>query len=191
MDDSSEWSLWTGTQMERSRREAGLSLAKLADRCRDLGVPIHRIALGKIEAGDRTPTVDEIAVLAIALNTSPVMLLFGPQLAEGPVEVLPGLRTAAMHALRWFSGMEPITEDSAGAYRRSHESLQAVRHLMEARALIPVFTKSLHEAIAQNGSPERIEAAQSHLALRQEMLDDIERDVRDRGLILDDDASDT
>lgn len=191
MGDSSAWTLWTGTAMERARSAADLSLAKLADRCRDLGVPIHRVALGKIEAGERTPTVDEMTVIAVALNTSPAMLLFGAKLVDGSVEVLPGLRTTASHALQWLSGDNPLIPDTATEYRRENTPIYLTRSLEEAQIAMRHYFPLIEEMIAIGGRPQMEQFARDGLLRRQYELDKIRTDIRNYGMNLSDDGDDS
>lgn len=94
-----------------------LTLQELSDRCTELGYPIARSVLSKLEKGHRqTITVDEVQVLAAALHVPPVLLLF-PLARSQAVEVLPGLEVHPWDAIRWYTGelpMRPGAPDYAG-----------------------------------------------------------------------------
>lgn len=93
----------------RGRRKAlNLTAAGLAKRTAELGYPVSRVAIGKIENGHREGKFDlaELVVLAAALGIPPVMLIY-PDLPHGSVEVLPGLERYATDALEWFVGDSP------------------------------------------------------------------------------------
>ena len=92
-----------GHAIQRARKKAGLSAVQLSDRVGELGVPIHRVALGKIETADRDVTLKELIAIATALEVAPMHLLF-PNALE-PVRVLPDVEMDGLGALGWFFGM--------------------------------------------------------------------------------------
>lgn len=77
----------------------------LADRTAELGYPITRAQIANYESGrKKTLDIPELVVLAAALNTSPVVLIYpGPYL--DPVEVVPGRMASEFDAAQWFSGI--------------------------------------------------------------------------------------
>lgn len=110
-EDAKAWQMASaerfGHAVASCRRNLGLTAAQLADRTRALGYPIHRVAIGKLETNARAGKVDlgEILVLAAALETSPVSLVFpGPYNEQ--VETVPGLPTTQLSAAQWFSGLD-------------------------------------------------------------------------------------
>ncbi|UVO14643.1 helix-turn-helix domain-containing protein [Mycobacterium sp. SVM_VP21] len=176
--------------MERARKAVGWSASRLSDRCRELGVPIHRVALGKMETGERTPTVDELTVIAAALNTSPAMLLFGTDLVEGSVALLPSLRTSADHALQWFSGKSSLTPDAQSAYSQANRPISLARDLETARHMLRHSVNDLAAAISRDD--ERVQMFREILRRSQDEVEFIESEIRESGLVLNsDDASDT
>lgn len=82
-----------GATVQRLRTELGLTAVQLSERTRELGYPISRVAITKIEKNSRAGKLDvaEWLVLAYALDVPPGALLY-PDLPDGTVEVLP----------RWF-----------------------------------------------------------------------------------------
>lgn len=108
MDDTaaSDWlasmSKQIGTAIQKARGPAGLSAVKLAGRTADLGYPVHRVAISKIESGERVITVPELVVLAAALGVPPLALAFPDITAD--FEVLPGKPVPGFSALGWFIG---------------------------------------------------------------------------------------
>lgn len=75
---------------------------KLAARTGDLGYPIHRTAIAKIESGERVVTIPELFVLSAALSVPPLALIFPNVLAS--IDVLPGRRMRGLSAMGWFIG---------------------------------------------------------------------------------------
>jgi len=86
----------------RNAREGRMSAQELADETARLGYPISRSQIANYESGrKRRLDVAEITVLAAALNTSPVALLYpGPYDKE--IEVLPGVLTTELKRCNGF-----------------------------------------------------------------------------------------
>lgn len=78
----------------------------LADRTVELGYPITRAQIANYESG-RKKNLDlaELMVLAEALNTAPVALVYPSPLVD-EVEVLPDVECSRYEAAQWFSGLE-------------------------------------------------------------------------------------
>jgi len=100
---------WSGTihqriaeAIRRAREAQKLSAQQLADETQRLGYPITRSQIANYESGrKRRLDVAEITVLAAALNTSPVALLYpGPYDKE--IEVLPGVLTTELKRCNGF-----------------------------------------------------------------------------------------
>ena len=101
---------------ERTTDEHGrkLTAQALADRCAQLGLPLARPTIAKLEKGFReTITVGEVQVLARALGVSPLMLLFPLGQAE-TAEVLPGKNVTPFDAMQWFADEAELTEGPGG-----------------------------------------------------------------------------
>jgi hypothetical protein len=75
----------------------------LAKRMEELGQPIDRSTIGRIENGNRSVTVDELFVLAAALDVAPMQLVV-PLDSEELVAVTPTERWSAGAVRRWFTG---------------------------------------------------------------------------------------
>lgn len=85
-----------------TRTARGMSILRLANRTEELGCPVNRIAITRMESGDRMVTVSELIALAAALGTTPMALLFAN--AEAQVEILPGIDVTGADAAGWFTG---------------------------------------------------------------------------------------
>lgn len=141
MDDSERGSSWggVGDAISAARVKAGLSAVQLSNRTRDLGVPIHRVAISKIESGERDVTVSELVVLSVALDTAPVMLIFpGPYENSQEGRILPDLVMSKFDAAQWFSGELDSPTPVSGAdfyqYRNNLKPLRNARIVHELRA---------------------------------------------------------
>lgn len=93
------------------RKTLSLTALALSERCSELGLPIHRTTITKIEKGRSRFDLGELLVLAHALRTSPAALLFGDQLVDGLVELTPGNSVPAYAAVFWFSGELDYADD--------------------------------------------------------------------------------
>lgn len=78
----------------------------LADRTAELGYPITRAQIANYETGrKKTLDIAELVVIAAALGTSPVALVYpGPY--NEKVEVVPGREAWGFNAVQWFSALE-------------------------------------------------------------------------------------
>ncbi|MGI8867655.1 MAG: helix-turn-helix domain-containing protein [Mycobacteriales bacterium] len=86
------------------RKRRGLDLADVSDRMRQLGRPMAVGALSKLELGQRRVDVDDLAALAIALNTTPNRLLLSEQATDATVGLTPTVTWTGRQAWRWASG---------------------------------------------------------------------------------------
>lgn len=100
-------------QLRAHRAAEGISAQGLAERCAVLGMPsLNRSVLANIENGRRegAVSVDELFVLAVALNMPPLALLL-PLGGDAKVEVAPKLEAHARAVLEWATGQEPLVVD--------------------------------------------------------------------------------
>ncbi|MEV4888980.1 hypothetical protein AB0K48_06295 [Nonomuraea sp. NPDC055795] len=113
MEQDQDWPLRMaadiGKRVEHFRKRAndgkGITVQALADRCRDLHLPLDRSVLAKLEKGLRqSVSVAEVLVLAEALNVAPVCLIFPLERGAEAVEVLPGRHVYPWAAAKWLSG---------------------------------------------------------------------------------------
>lgn len=107
--DAKAWQLdlsgSVGKAVRRRRKVIKLSAQQLAKRTAELGYPVSRVAISKIEANVRGGKLDVAEWLALsqALEIPPALLLF-PDYPEGPVQGLPGREDESVNAVRWISG---------------------------------------------------------------------------------------
>ena len=95
-------------------------------------------SISELENGNRkNVTVAEVVVLAKALDTAPLCLIYpGPY--NDVIEVLPGVEGLELWAAQWFSGLFPALTDSdepeqGDAYRRNTRALADARTIIELR----------------------------------------------------------
>ncbi|WP_419996926.1 helix-turn-helix domain-containing protein [Streptomyces boninensis] len=137
-DDVPEWAdqvmLTLAAEVRRRRKEKRLSAQELADKCEEIGHPIPRNVIANMESGRRAnlPLVD-VMVLAKALNTPPICLIYPVGYVED-VQRLPFEdTTSALNALNWFTGEDDDlgAEDDMLRYYRAHEHAETA--IREAR----------------------------------------------------------
>lgn len=130
-DDVPEWvdqvMATVAAEVRRRRKELGWSAQDLADKCEEIGHPIPRNVIANMESGRRSnlPLVD-VLVLAEALNTPPICLLYPVGYVED-VQRLPLQHpTTSLDALRWFTGEETDlgADDDMLRYFRAHHAAQ-------------------------------------------------------------------
>jgi len=95
-----------GFTVKRRRNALRITASELSRRTAELGYPISRGAIAKIESNSRSGKVDvaELLVLSAALDIPPLLLLYDGFAMDGFTEVLPGVLTPDDEAARWVSG---------------------------------------------------------------------------------------
>lgn len=92
----------------------------VADRTARLGCPVTRTVISDLENGRRRyVTTAELVILAQALNTSPVALMYpGPY--DETIQFLPKAKGRQMLAVQWFSGLMdgPTVESLSADFER-------------------------------------------------------------------------
>ena len=83
----------------------------------------------------RHVTTAELMMLARALNTTPIALLYPDPLRADSIEILPGVKGSRTVGLQWFSGEAdtpwPDLCDDADQYRGNLKPLEDARRISE------------------------------------------------------------
>lgn len=122
MEQKPDWNVRNakqiGRQLENLRKATKgktgrpLTVQALADRCSEIGHPMDRSVIAKLEKGLRqTVTVAELVVLARALRVPPALLLY-PIGESEEVEFLPGQTARPWAAYSWFIGEDRVPIDN-------------------------------------------------------------------------------
>ncbi|EMF52405.1 MULTISPECIES: helix-turn-helix transcriptional regulator [Streptomyces] len=188
-DDVPEWAdrikANVAGEVRRRRKEMGWSAQELADQCERLGHPIPRNVIANMESGRRAnlPLVD-VMVLAAALETYPVCLIFPVGYVEETQELpFQGL-VPTWDALRRFTGEQDVPEYDAGLVPsfELHTSLvgTALAALDEAEqagfAARTATTRAQKEEAERKRTRYGDEAISAKYTLRH-----LRRDMRDEG----------
>ena len=177
----------TGTvvsQIKKLRRRRGLSSAALAGRCAELGAPeITENVVRNIEIGRRTVSVDQLAVLALALDVSPAHLL-APGAADGqvpaPVRITGDVLAPPAAYSQWVRGAAPLPghgERTFWAHVLEHEATPE-----DEAALVRYARHKVTGAGALLARQFAAEAAAERAADQERtrtLLEDLETAVRD------------
>ncbi|WP_187404742.1 helix-turn-helix domain-containing protein [Corynebacterium sp. LK33] len=117
MDWERELTVQIGRAIDERRNALGLSAQALSDKTAELGHKISRSAIADYSNEKRRPRVSvaDLLVLARALETPPVYLLF-PNAPGGRVTYLPGETESAGAAAEMFSGYYTGFGDSDWEY---------------------------------------------------------------------------
>jgi transcriptional regulator with XRE-family HTH domain len=116
--------------------------AWLANRAGELGLKMTRQTIADLENGRRRyVTTAELAVLAVALNTTPVSLAYPePYEDDGEfIEVLRGVPVPKLLAAQWFSGLTSLPQTEVSdreEYERNTRQLRAARRIWEAETAL-------------------------------------------------------
>lgn len=96
---------------EVRRARGGLSAEQLAQRCADLGMPsLNRSVIANLENGRRDfVTVDELLVLALALDVAPLHLVV-PMGAQDPMLIAPDIPHLGGPVRAWVRGERPLDD---------------------------------------------------------------------------------
>ncbi|MHA0285186.1 helix-turn-helix domain-containing protein [Mycobacterium sp. C3-094] len=143
--DAKEWQKElagrVGRAVQQARRAAGYTALELSRRCDDLGYPISRVAISKIESNSRAGKLDlaELIALAAALHTSPVALVFpGPY--DRDVELFPRQNWPQFTAAQWFSALSSEPFEEMTEWRSATWELNTWRRLDELETSRDVLT---------------------------------------------------
>jgi len=172
-------------EVRRRRKEMGWSAQDLADRCEQLGHPIPRNVIANMESGRRAtlPLVDVI-VLAAALETYPVCLIFPVGYVERTQELpFQGL-VPTWDALRRFTGDEDMPLYDAGLVPDFEAHASLVRTALaaleeEERARFAVKTAT-NRAQQEEAERRRTKYADEAVSAKYN-LRYLRRDIRDEG----------
>ena len=100
-----------GEAVQARRKALKRTAVQVAERTKELGYPITRVTITKIENNTRTGKIDvaELLVLAAALELPPAALLFPNALDD--VTILPGKPMRGIEAVGWFTGTGTVVPE--------------------------------------------------------------------------------
>ncbi|MFB7367142.1 transcriptional regulator [Streptomyces hydrogenans] len=121
-------------EVRRRRKEKRWSAQRLAERCEELGHPIPRNVIANLESGRRAnlPLVD-VMVLAAALETYPICLIFPLGYVERTQELPFHSLIPTWDAMRKFTGEERDYETDSGLMSEFNLHASLTRTVIAAR----------------------------------------------------------
>jgi transcriptional regulator with XRE-family HTH domain len=138
------------------RTERRLKLDDLADRLAELGRPILKTGLSKLETGARRVDVDDLLALALVLDVTPNRLLLTADAGDETVELVPDMQVPAASAWAWACGDELIVHGYAGddpkdarwsSIRPRYEEFTRVNRPHDPKDLTPLEDLLPHRAV--------------------------------------------
>ncbi|AZK95593.1 MULTISPECIES: helix-turn-helix domain-containing protein [Streptomyces] len=186
-DDFPEWvdriKATVAGEVRRRRRRRGWSAQDLADRCEGLGHPIPRNVIANMESGRRAtlPLVD-VMILAAALETYPVCLIFPVGYIEETQELPFQELVPTWDALRRFTGEEDVFENDPGMVPEFEHHTLLIRTALaaldeEKQARFDTRTAA-SRAQRENAERQRAEYADRAIAAKSE-LRKLRREIRE------------
>jgi transcriptional regulator with XRE-family HTH domain len=176
VSDNDEWpaafTAQMGAAIKAAREAQSLSAVKLAARTEDLGCPIHRVGITKIEAGERALTVPELMVIAAALGTTPLALIFPSPVIES-IEVLPGKNLSTIEAVGWFTGSSDITPEGVAHDHNSAWRVQKIQRINQIDHLLALQRENLLQADAGPTIFSMPEALRERMAAAADLAKDL------------------
>lgn len=179
-------------QLAVVRRARGLSQQGLARRTEELGRRILASSIAKIETGERRVDVDDLFVLAAALNVTPLRLVLPDDAGtESTFAVTPTTATSGWVAWDWARGNASLSsadeeggsDEAADAYfavlprqlrwADQHPALRAVEQLRGKVSRV-VATVSRPRSKRSEALPTTVAAARRAVGRVEAELDDLE-----------------
>jgi transcriptional regulator with XRE-family HTH domain len=172
-----------GVAVQARRKALKLTAQQLAERTRELGYLVTRVAISKIETNNRAGKFDvaELIVLAVALEIPPMLLLF-PNYPDGVVEALPAREVYARHAADWFGGKAVLPDkkmDGAMVVDGGNDAIEFVKTVERRRELeLRSFTFQLLDRVPlEGGRPASSGRSASNQAKFEEILESARAEV--------------
>ena len=109
-------------ELRRCRLRKEWTQDDMAKRVTELGIAVDRATIAKIETGKRNVSVDDVFVLAMALDVSPIQLLL-PHEVAAPVAVTPTTTEIAGRVRAWMRGYVPLNWRDVKAQRFYFEQI--------------------------------------------------------------------
>lgn len=144
MSDTWVQELTSRVAAEIRRLRGTRSVQWLSDKTDELGHRVSRSTISELENGKRqTIALDAVIVLAAALNTAPITLIYpGPYAVTDRVELLPDVNARMISAAQWFAGRGDDYGDPDNGNMEAFAEALTVLDLMDKRnALLSLLSE--------------------------------------------------
>lgn len=147
-----------GEQLRITREHKRWTQQRLSDRTRELGHPVDRATIAKIERGSRrNVALDDALALAAALNVSPVHL-FAASLTGDKVAVTPELVLNSREVRQWLRGQLSLDETDDRFYFSEVSDDEWIAQQRHGIQYLLRLTQDLVAAAADDDRDRMIEA---------------------------------
>jgi transcriptional regulator with XRE-family HTH domain len=147
-------------RLREARIDRDWSQFDLSELCRKAGVRLNRVAITKLEAGERRPRLNEVIGLAAVLGISPVQL-FTPKEA-GRMAVTPKSLVEGSAVRNWCYMREPLDPDDERFY---------FAHISDDEWEGLAVRAGVERAIGRGGDPDDYERTIRELLAVAKMLE--------------------
>jgi transcriptional regulator with XRE-family HTH domain len=179
---------WFGDAVSWRRRALNLTASELSRRTVELGYPISRGAIAKIESNLRSGKIDvaEVLVLSAALDIPPVLLLFPQFSTDGSGAVLPGVLAKEDEAVRWVSGQVPLPQErdmpggnlEQDASDLPNEGVQLVVAMQTLQQAVETRISLVHHLHTLQADAAEVIDAQRMLDMNNELIQNLRQHIR-------------
>jgi transcriptional regulator with XRE-family HTH domain len=140
-------------RVKEARVRLGMTQRQLADRTRELGLPLDRTTIVKLERGERAQTapLDKVFVIAAALGVPPVHLLV-PLDDEAEVQLTPGKpykNVPATLARAWIRGQIVLPASDVNWSELPESELRRLVEQELARGMDPVARALMQDELRE------------------------------------------
>src|SRR4051812_23343015 len=137
-------------RLREVRKRRDWTQEKLAERLRELGFPMHRVTLAKIEKGEKRALhveLEEVLAISFALGVSPLHMIvpFDPEAQVKVVEKRQAVWPEWMRS--WLRGKQPLLDEDAGFFLSE----------IPAEELEDVMRQALEVKWGRRANPQAIE----------------------------------
>lgn len=180
-------------RLRNARKARGWTQQALADAVTELGHPINRVTIAKIEDGKTRAsnvTIEELLVFAAALDMPPSLLLV-PLGTADRVAITPTLSVHPDAAMQWFEGEEPLLVWNEERQRFVQRHRQAWLKASEPLHLHQRFRQTIedladreHDVKAAElvGDERQLHAARERRVAALEALGEVCREMTERDM---------
>jgi transcriptional regulator with XRE-family HTH domain len=179
---------WFGNAVSWRRKALKMTANELSTRTAELGYPVSRPAIAKIEGNLRSGKIDvaEVLVLAAALDVPPVLLLFPQVSTEGGGYVLPSLFTKDDEAVRWISGQaslpqvyDIVNKRLEGKPNPPNEGVNLIAAMSLLDQALETRISLVHHLHTVQDDAAAVEVAQRMLEKNSEQIEAMRKRIRD------------
>jgi transcriptional regulator with XRE-family HTH domain len=103
-------------RLREARAARGWTQTELSEALAAIGSPMDRTTIAKLEKAQRQVRLEELVALAVALDVSPLYLMF-PLRLEEVVKLTPKTSLESRAAFKWANGQGPLNTRNERTYR--------------------------------------------------------------------------